>query len=157
MLTEKIYRAFVEYSQELGVFGTGNTYGGHPVAAAVALETLKIYEDDKILEHISTISEQFKKLLSDLSNHPMVGEARGIGLIGGLELVSNKKTREQFPATNKTAEITVEKILEEKLVLRSLPGDVIGICPPLIISEEEIDEIFKRTKRGLDRAAEIFL
>ena len=157
MLTEKIYRAFVEYSQELGVFGTGNTYGGHPVAAAVALETLKIYEDDKILEHISTISEQFKKRLSDLSNHPMVGEARGIGLIGGLELVSNKKTREQFPATNKTAEITVEKILEEKLVPRSLPGDVIGICPPLIISEEEIDEIFKRTKRGLDRAAEIFL
>jgi len=152
MLSDPIYQAFVENSRKLGVFGTGNTYGGHPVAAAVALETLKIYEDDDILSHVADVSGHFQKRLSALASHPLVGEARGVGLIGGLELVANKETREQFPPASKAAMAAVEKILGQNLILRPLPGDVIGICPPLIVTEKEIDDIFDRTKRGLDEA-----
>ena len=152
MLTDPIYQAFVENSRKLGVFGTGNTYGGHPVAAAVALETLKIYEDDDILGHVADVSGHFQERLAALASHPLVGEARAVGLIGGLELVANKETREQFPPASKAAMVAVEKILGQNLVLRPLPGDVVGFCPPLIVTEEEIDDIFDRTKRGLDEA-----
>jgi 4-aminobutyrate---pyruvate transaminase len=152
LVTDKLYDAFVSQSGKLGVFGTGNTYGGHPVAAAVALETLKIYEDDDIIGHVRTVSKHFQKCLKDMADHPLVGEARGMGLIGGLEIVANKETKEQFPATAKAAPTVAEKIMEQKLVVRPLPGDVIGICPPLIVTEEEIDDIFGRIKRGLDEA-----
>ena len=152
MLTDPIYQAFVENSRKLGVFGTGNTYGGHPVAAAVALETLKIYEDDDILGHVADVSGHFQERLAALASHPLVGEARAVGLIGGLELVANKETREQFPPASKAGMVAVEKILGQNLVLRPLPGDVVGFCPPLIVTEEEIDDIFDRTKRGLDEA-----
>jgi 4-aminobutyrate--pyruvate transaminase len=152
MLTDPIYEAFVRNSRKLGVFGTGNTYGGHPVAAAVALETLKIYEEDDVLGHVANVSLHFQKRLAGLADHPLVGEARGVGLIGGLEIVADKKTRKQFPPASKAAITAVEKILGQNLILRPLPGDVIGICPPLIITEEEIDKIFDRTTRGLDEA-----
>ncbi len=154
MLTEPVYEAFVEHSRKLGIFGTGNTYGGHPVCAAVALETLKIYEDDDILGHVRSVSVKFAERMKDLANHPLVGEARYIGLIGGLEIVANKETKEQFPPATKAAVQIVEKILAEKLIIRPLPGDAIGICPPLIVTEDEIDEIFDRIKRGLDSAQE---
>jgi 4-aminobutyrate--pyruvate transaminase len=152
MLSEPIYQSFVENSRKLGVFGTGNTYGGHPVAAAVALETLNIYEEDDILGHVANISGHFQNRLAELSKHKLVGEARGVGLIGGLELVADKKTRKKFPATSKASVTATEKILGQNLILRPLPDDVIGICPPLIITEQEIDDIFDRTTRGLDEA-----
>ena len=153
MISDKLYDAFVEQSKVLGVFGTGNTYGGHPVAAAVALETLKIYEDDDILGHVAEVAPHFQKRLAAMADHPLVGEARGVGLIGGLELVANKETKEQYPASTKAAPIAVEKMLGENLIVRPLPGDGIGICPPLIITKAEIDDLFDRVGRGLDAAA----
>lgn len=152
LLTNDVYEAFVDYSRKLGIFGTGNTYGGHPVAAAVALETLKIYEDDDIMGHVKLVSEHFQKRLKALGDHALVGEARGVGLIGGLELVANKATREQYPPATKAAAVAAEKILGEKLIIRPLPGDAIGICPPLIVSDKEVDDIFDRVARGLDEA-----
>ena len=152
MGSNKMYEAFVQNSNTHGMFGTGNTYGGHPVAAAVALETLKIYEDEDIIGHVKSVSGHFQKRLKALASHPLVGEARGVGLIGGLEIVANKETKEQFPVANKVAPMIHAKILEQKLILRPLPGDGIGICPPLIVTEEEIDDIFDRITRGLDEA-----
>ncbi|MBL6933498.1 MAG: aspartate aminotransferase family protein [Rhodospirillales bacterium] len=152
MVTNKLYEAFVDNSRKLGIFGTGNTYGGHPVAAAVALETLKIYQDDDIMGHVKSVTPHFQERLKDLGKHPLVGEARGVGLIGGLELVANKETKEQYPPATKAAPTTAEKILGHKLVIRPLPGDGIGICPPLIVTDAEIDDIFDRLKRGLDDA-----
>ncbi|MEH6526815.1 MAG: aminotransferase [Sneathiella sp.] len=152
LITNAIYDAFVEHSTKLGTFGTGNTYGGHPVAAAVALETLKIYEDDDIISHVQHITPQFQKRLKAIGEHPLVGEARGVGLIGGLELVADKFTKEQYPAGAKAAPLAVEKIFGQKLILRPMPGDGIGICPPLIITEKEINEMFDRIERGLDEA-----
>ena len=93
MITEPIYEAFVEQSRKLGVFGTGHTYGGHPVSAAVALETLKIYEDDDIIGHVRRVSPRFLERLAGLSGLPLIGEARGVGLIAGLEIVADKATK----------------------------------------------------------------
>ena len=152
MVTNALYEAFVDNSRKLGIFGTGNTYGGHPVAAAVALETLKIYEDDDIIGHVKQVSGRFQERLQEMGRHPLVGEARGVGLIGGLEIVANKETREQYAPATKAAPTVAEKILAEKLIIRPLPGDGIGICPPLIATETEIDDIFDRIGRGLDAA-----
>ncbi len=150
MITDALYDVFVEQSKVLGVFGTGNTYGGHPVAAAVALETLNIYQDDDIMGHVADVGVHFQARLAELGEHSLVGEARGVGLIGGLELVADKQSREQYPPASKVAVMAVEKILGHNLVLRALPGDAIGICPPLIINKDEIDDMFDRIGRGLD-------
>jgi 4-aminobutyrate---pyruvate transaminase len=154
-VSHAMYKAFAEYSGKLGTFGTGNTYGGHPVPAAVALETLKIYEDEDIIGHVRTVSKRFQERLAAFGDHPLVGEARGIGLIGGLEIVANKETKEQFPAEAKAAPQIADKILEQGVILRPLPGDCIGICPPLIINESEVDAIFDAIARALDAAAAV--
>ena len=93
MINEKVYQALVQESEKIGTFGHGFTYGGHPVATAVALETLKIYDERGIVEHVRAIGPGFQAGLRELATHPLVGEARGMGLIGTLELVRDKATR----------------------------------------------------------------
>jgi 4-aminobutyrate--pyruvate transaminase len=152
MISDRIYQVFREQSKKLGALGTGYTYGGHPVAAAVALETLKIYEERDIVAYVNEISPLFQKRLRALGDHPLVGDARGIGLIGGLEIVSDKKTRAQYDPSEKAAPKVFDKALEEGLVVRALPGDAIGVCPPLIITPEQIDDLFDRLERAFDAA-----
>ncbi len=152
LMSRDFYEVIAEQSARLGTLGIGYTYGGHPVAAAVALETLKIYESDRILEHVRAVTPRFQERLVRLSAHPLVGEARGVGLLGGLEIVKDKRTKEQFPQEAKAAAQIVARCLEQGLILRPLPGDVVGICPPLIIEEHEIDQLFDRLERALDAA-----
>lgn len=152
LMSEDFYDVLADQSAKLGTLGMGYTYSGHPVAAAVALETLKIYESDRIVDRVRAVAPRFQARLARLASHPLVGEARGIGLIGGLEIVQDKRTKAQFPQEAKAAAQIVGRILEQGLILRPLPGDVIGICPPLIIGEAEIDELFDRLERGLDAA-----
>ncbi len=152
LMSQPFYEVLADQSAKLGTLGMGYTYSGHPVAAAVALETLKIYESDRILDHVRAVAPRFQERLAALGAHPLVGEARGVGLIGGLEIVKDKATKEQFPQDAKAAVQIVQRCLEQGLIVRPLPGDVIGICPPLIITEREIDELFDRLERGLDAA-----
>jgi 4-aminobutyrate--pyruvate transaminase len=152
MVSAPIYQAFVEQSRKLGVFGTGNTYGGHPVAAAVALETLKIYEERDILGHVRDVAPRFQARLKALSEHPLVGDARGVGLIGGIEIVANKSTKQSFPPETKAAAVVETNALKHGLIVRPLPSDSVGICPPLVITEAEIDDLFDRLSRALDDA-----
>ena len=84
----------------------------------------------------------------------MVGEARGVGLIAGLELVADKKTKAHFPAERQLAQVAVNLAEAEGLIVRPLPTDRIAICPPLIISEAEIGELFDRLTRALDSTAD---
>lgn len=138
-------------SGRIGTFGHGYTYSGHPVAAAVALKTLEIYETRAILDHVRRVSPHFQKKLSALGLHPLVGEASGVGLIGGIELVADKPTKKTFDAAKAVA-ATVAKFAEgEGVIVRPLMGDRIAICPPLIIAPGEIDELFARLTRGLDK------
>ena len=155
MISSSIYDVFKEQSDRHGVLGMGYTYGGHPVAASVALETLKIYEERDILGHVQSVSPQFIKRLTNLGESPLTGEARGIGLIGGLELVADQSTREPYPPEFKAAATVAARALAHGLIVRALPGDVIGVCPPMIINEDEINELFDRLSVALKEAEEL--
>ena len=148
---EAAYQAMLDESRKIGTFGHGFTYSGHPVAAAVALKALDIYARERIAEQAARKAPQFWGRLAALGEHPLVGEARGIGLVGGVELVADKKTKRSFEPKAGVGARAVRYAEEEGLILRSLLGDILSICPPLIIAPAEIDELFDRLERALDR------
>jgi 4-aminobutyrate--pyruvate transaminase len=148
---QPMYECMLDESRKVGTFGHGFTYGGHPVAAAVALKTLEIYARDKIFEKVRAKIPRFQARLCKLGEHPLVGEARGFGLVGGVELVSNKRSKGAFDPKKAVAARAVQFAQEEGLISRALGGDTLALCPPLIITEEEIDEMFDRVTRALDR------
>ncbi len=152
MMSEKIHDAIRDQSNEIGVFGHGYTYSGHPLPAAVALETIKIYQEIDIVARVKERVPVFQQRLMALGDHPLVGEARGVGLIGAVEMVEDKATKAPFdpkrgigPRANQTA-------LEHGLILRAR-GDALTICPPLIISDREVHEMFDKLTIALDITA----
>ncbi|MBX5194739.1 aspartate aminotransferase family protein [Rhizobium sp. NZLR10] len=149
MINEKIHSAVVAESEKIGTFGHGFTYSGHPVATAVALETLKIYEERDIVGHVRNIAPLFQRRLNELRDHPLVGNARGRGLIGTLELVRNKETKEQFKPTDGIAIHAGKQAQVHGVITRAL-GDNYSLCPPLIITEAQINDLFDRSTRALD-------
>jgi 4-aminobutyrate---pyruvate transaminase len=151
MIPEIMYQALLAESKKIGVFGHGFTYGGHPVSAAVALKALEIYARDLIFERAAKLAPQFQDRLAALNGHPLVGEARGLGLIGGVELVANKKTRKSFAPGQGVGPRAVRFAEDEGLIVRAVMGDVLTLCPPLIITAAEIDELFDRLGRALDK------
>jgi 4-aminobutyrate--pyruvate transaminase len=151
MIPEIMYQALLAESKKIGVFGHGFTYGGHPVSAAVALKALEIYARDLIFERAAKLAPQFQDRLAALNGHPLVGEARGLGLIGGVELVANKKTRKSFAPGQGVGPRAVRFAEDEGLIVRAVMGDVLTLCPPLIITTAEIDELFDRLGRALDK------
>ena len=148
---EPMYQAMVEESRKIGTFGHGFTYSGHPVAAAVALKALDIYARERIAEQAARKAPQFQARLAALGKHPLVGEARGLGLVGAIELVADKKTKRSFEAKAGVGARVVRCAEQEGLIVRFLAGDTVSICPPLIIAPAEIDELFDRLGRALDR------
>ena len=145
-----VFEAMQDESRKIGTFGHGYTYGGHPVSAAVAVKTLELYEKRKILDHVRAMTPKFQKRLKALEDHPLVGEAVGRGLIGGVELVADKKTRRNFDPKHGIANYCGARAHHHGLVLRPLAGDRIAVCPPLIINDAEIDELFDRYEKALD-------
>jgi 4-aminobutyrate--pyruvate transaminase len=153
MINEAMYQAMLDESRKIGTFGHGYTYSGHPVCCAVGLKAVEIYQRDRILEQVRAKAPLFQRRLSALAEHPLVGEAKGIGLIGGLELVADKRTKRNFEPKKGVATRCVGFAQAEGLIVRSLMNDRISLCPPLIISEEEIEQLFDRLGRALDRTA----
>lgn len=149
MVNEEIYRALVEQSRKIGTFGHGFTYSGHPVCSAVALETLMIYEEEKIVDHVRRISPQFMRRVAALGDHPLVGNARGLGLIGAAELVADKSSKAPFPAAAGVAAYAGQRAAAHGVLTRAL-GDNINLCPPLIIQPRQIDELFDGIRAALD-------
>ncbi|KQP61008.1 aminotransferase [Methylobacterium sp. Leaf108] len=150
-IDEPLYRLMVSQSAKLGTFGHGTTYSGHPVACAVALKTIAILKRDRIVEGVAQKAPQFQARLSALADHPIVGEARGIGLIGGVEIVADKRSKRQYEPKAGVAARCVAFAQAEGLIVRFLAGDRVAVCPPLVISREEIDTLFDRLTRALDR------
>jgi 4-aminobutyrate--pyruvate transaminase len=153
MVNDEIYRAMVEQSRKIGTFGHGFTYSGHPVCAAVALETLKIYEEERILDHVRRIAPQFQRRVAQLGEHPLVGNARGMGLIGAAELVADKKTKASFPVAAGVAAYAGQCALKHGVITRAL-GDNVNVCPPLIIEPGQVDTMFDGLQAALDDTLE---
>ena len=141
IVPEDIFEPIKKASNDVGVFGHGYTYSGHPVACAVALKTLEIYEELNLFSHVEKIAPKFQERVNKLGTFEFVGEARGIGLIAALEIVKNKGTKENFDPYGKVGKQVAEICQKNGLIVRAI-GDVIAICPPLIITEEQVDEMF---------------
>ena len=152
MVDEKIYQALVRQSEKIGVFGHGYTYSGHPVAAAVAVETLKIYEERNILEHVRRVGPRMQAGLRKFASHPLVGEVRGVGLVAAVELVKDKATKESFDLKSGVGTYLYKRAQAHGLIIRAM-GDNIAFTPPLIISEEDIDLILAKFGQALDETA----
>ena len=148
---ETMYQAMLDESRKIGTFGHGFTYSGHPVAAAVALKALDIYARERIAEQAARKAPHFQARLAALGEHPLVGEARGLGLVGAIELVADKTSKRSFDGKVGVGPRAVRFAEEEGLIVRFIVGDIVSICPPLIIAPAEIDELFDRLGRALDR------
>ena len=133
-----------------GDFNHGFTYSGHPAACAVALENIRILKDEKIIEKAKhELSPYLQKKWLALGDHPMVGEARGIGMVGALELVKDKNTKTSYPSDQNVGTICRDFCFNNGLIMRAV-GDAMIICPPLVISYSEINELIEKAKLCLD-------
>ena len=148
LIPEYLYEPMVEESGRIGSFGHGFTYSGHPVCAAVALENLTIMEEMNLFETVARITPHFQSRLHALAAHPLVGEARGVGLLAGIELVADKSTKAPFDIKRGVAAYCIDACLAHGLILRAI-GDVVAMSPPLIITDTQIDELFDKLELAL--------
>jgi putrescine aminotransferase len=131
----------------------GFTYSGHPVAAAVALETLRVMAEEGLHEVAGgPLGARFRNALASLADHPLVGEVRSFGLIGALDLVQDKANRRQFPPELAVGLRCREHSIASGLVMRAV-RDVMVLAPPLVIGEAEIDELARKARLALDLTA----
>ncbi|OWJ90850.1 aspartate aminotransferase family protein [Pseudomonas sp. A46] len=138
----------VDTLNEGGEFYHGFTYSGHPVAAAVALENIRILREEKIVEKVKAETAPYlQQRWQELADHPLVGEARGVGLVAALELVKNKQTRERFAGG--IGMLCREHCFRNGLIMRAV-GDTMIISPPLVISKDEVDELVTKARKCLD-------
>ncbi|SDF55608.1 aspartate aminotransferase family protein [Pseudomonas seleniipraecipitans] len=142
---------------EGGDFNHGFTYSGHPVAAAVALENIRILREEKILETVREETAPYlQKRLRELADHPLVGEVRGVGMLGAIELVKDKQTRERYPSDRAVGMVCRGHCFDNGLIMRAV-GDTMIISPPLVISKHEIDELVEKARTCLDLTARALL
>ncbi len=136
-----------------GDFNHGFTYSGHPAACAVAVANIKILQQEKLIERVANdIGPYLQQRWRELADHPLVGEARGLGLLGALELVKNKQTREHFESPGDVGNLCRDLCFQNGLVMRAVE-DAMVISPPLIITREQVDELVERARHCLDLTA----
>ncbi|BEP64357.1 aspartate aminotransferase family protein [Variovorax sp. V213] len=155
MVNEKVHAAVAANSGKIGTFGHGFTYSGHPVACAIALETLKVYEDENIVAHVQSLAPQFQQGLQNHAARKYVGEVRGVGLIGAIELYADPGKRTPFDPAQKAGARLAELALAQGLIVRAM-GDSVAFCPPLIITAEQTDDMFARFGRAMAVFEETF-
>jgi putrescine aminotransferase len=131
-----------------GPFMHGFTYSGHPTACAVGLRNLQIIEDEKLVERAAERGAYLQKRLQELRSHEIVGDVRGLGLLGGVELVRDRESKESFDVSLAVGRRVWMAALENGVIVRPLPGDVIAMSPPFVITESQID----RAVEGLGAA-----
>ena len=153
MMSEAVYQGIAENSAKIGTFSHGFTYSGHPVSAAVAVETLKIYEERDIVGHVRAIAPALQDGLRRFTDHPLVGEVRGVGLMAAVELVADKATKEPFDPAGKVGAYLAAQAQEHGLIVRPL-ADAIAFCPPLIITEAQIRDMISRFEKALDETTD---
>jgi 4-aminobutyrate--pyruvate transaminase len=151
LLSPELVEIIEEEAVRIGGLWHAFTYSAHPVAAAVALKTLELYERRDTFGHVRKVAPHFQARLKALAAHPLVGEADGVGLIGGIEMVADKKEKRNFEAAKGVAGRCGQFCQEEGIIVRALLHDRIALCPPLVINEAEIGEMFDRFERGLNR------
>ncbi len=152
VVPEFMYEVLIEGSDQAGTFGHGYTYSGHPVCAAVALRNLELMEEREIIAHVERVSGVFLERLHALKEHDLVGDTRGVGLIGAVELVQDKTSKQAFSVDQGIGAYCTNCCESRGLIVRNL-GDSIAFCPPLIINEDQIHEVFDKFSAALSDVA----
>ncbi|WP_375196871.1 aspartate aminotransferase family protein [Sphingobium sp.] len=150
LMSDRIYQGIADGAAPELAIGHGMTYSGHPVSAAVGLEVLRLYTDGGILANGLNVGKRFDAGLAGLLDHPMVGDTRGRGLLGAIELVADKATKARFDPALKIPDRLFARGYENGVIFRSFPDNIIGLAPALCASDGEMDEIFARIRRTLD-------
>ncbi|HYZ22618.1 MAG TPA: aspartate aminotransferase family protein [Rhodopila sp.] len=151
MVNDFVFQGLAKESHSIGTFGHGFTYSGHPVAAAVAVETLKIYDEMQIGAHVGQVGPHMQaELRRRFADHPLVGEVRGVGLIAAVELVKDKAAHANFEPAAKVG-ARMSRLCEEHGVIgRSVMNDALCFSPPLVIEKDDVDEMLDRVGTALD-------
>jgi len=144
-----IYEAMREPSAKVGIFGHGYTYSGHPAGCAAALKTLEIYERDNVYAHAARMGEYLQGRLAALRDHPNVGEVRGAGLIAAVELVADKAARTPAVDMAKRATLLCQ---DNGLIVRNVAGCALAVCPPLVITRAQVDELVDKLTLSISQA-----
>jgi adenosylmethionine---8-amino-7-oxononanoate aminotransferase len=148
LATDDIWQSFLGDYASGRTFCHGHTYGGNPLAAAAAMATLDVFEEERTLEHLPEKIACLRELLTPLAQHPNVGHIRQCGLIAGIELVRERATRDPYPVTDRVGRRACQVALRRGVLLRPL-GDVIVLWPPLAISQEQLAEIVAAVDCGI--------
>jgi len=149
LFSEDIYQHIADETARIGTFGHGFTASGHPVAAAVALENIKIIEEDRLVENSQAMGTLLHDLLRGFADHPLVGEIRGLGLIAGVELVADRRTKRAFEPTGAVGAAFFRHAQAHGLIIRAI-GDTIALSPPLIIKPNQVKELVARFRLALE-------
>ncbi|MEO7657058.1 MAG: aspartate aminotransferase family protein [Sphingomicrobium sp.] len=154
LMADHVYQAIADGAPEALAIGHGATYSGHPVSAAVALEVLRLYQEGGLLANAARTAVRFAEHLSRIADHPLVGDVRNRGLLGAIELVSNKTTKAPFAADLDIAGRLTALTWDNGLIVRCFAAGVIGFAPALCCSIDEMDMIFERVEKTLDQLLE---
>lgn len=158
---EKVYSVMEEAADRIGAFSHGYTYSGHPIAAAAANAVLDIVEKERLSDRARTVGSHFQKRLKErFAQLEIVGEVRGVGLLGAIEFVADRQTKRRFDPDLKVGARISKAARDLGLIARAMPhGDILGFAPPLVVSESEIDEIvdlaYRATKKVMDELANV--
>jgi 4-aminobutyrate--pyruvate transaminase len=151
MINERVFEPIADESNRIGTLGHGFTAGGHPVAAAVALENLAIIEERGLVANARDVGAHMQKRLRALQGHALVGEVRGVALIGAVELVTDKAAKKALDPAGKLGGM-VANLMQEKGVITRAMTEAIAFCPPMIITAREVDTMVDALEASLDQA-----
>ncbi|MER9331933.1 aminotransferase class III-fold pyridoxal phosphate-dependent enzyme [Mesorhizobium sp. M0488] len=155
VVSNRIYQVIADAAPDGTPFGHGLTYSGHPVSAAVGLEVLRLYQEGGLLENGKRMGAYFGNRLSELRDHPLVGDVRSQGLLGAVEIVTNKATRQKPAKELKLSGRLFDEGYRNGLIFRAFADDTIGFAPPLCITQDEIDLLMERLEKTLDTILDI--
>lgn len=149
LISDEIYQDIADNTAKIGTLGHGYTTSGHPVATAVALENVSIILERDLVGRVRELEPVFQGAVRKFTDHPLVGEVRGVGLIAAIELVPDKNSVQPFDPVGRLGAQLAKHCQDNGLIIRAI-GDTIAFCPPLIITEAQIEDMFGRFGRSLD-------
>ena len=155
LVNERVFEVMKKGSEVIGAFSHGYTYSGHPLAAAAANAVLDIVEKEDLPGNAAGTGGYFQEQLrAAFADHPLVGEVRGVGLMGAIEFVADRKAKTRFDPALKVGARVSAAALERGLIARAMPhGDILGFSPPLVIRRAEVDQLVERAKGAVDYVA----
>ncbi len=151
LTTDKIYEAFYDDYEKTKTFYHGHSYTGNPISCSVAIESIRLMQEQNMPDSLQSKIRHFHNQLKTLSNMEYVGDIRSIGMVGAIELVKDKTTKEAVPPDLRINRIISQKAFELGAIIRPL-GNIVYLLPPLIITEKQIDELIEITKVAVDFA-----